>query len=663
MAKTHYQKKCASCGSSEWTYIREMKMFQCLFCGSFVERREQREENFAVNNAIRQTLMDIAYRRIEQADRDLSECQRVDSKYVGTLIAGICCRMIAAFNGRYFGGQDPRAMLGQIRRDYMQLCEQDEELGVDETEFYDFLESSDCWAMLAMCFDTLGDTQRCEYLLTMADLKQIFSKETNKSLLRFALKNNRLDMAEEVLENRRNVDITDALNAILKDCPDGEPKARMVASLIQDGAVRDGNVAALEEYMSGGDGAGTKAVVAGAACSAGLQLSLDVTIRSALVSAEVSKFRELLAALLKRRLPDSEVEQLLSMAQSAQDPDKAMAIVDALAESGQFVSINGKQVQGFINKTSTTPEHRIRLIGKLKGFTGPEKMWETVTGIYLCQVAEPVENRTAILNTLCEDLTSVLAKDFEQYVLTCNLDGGEKPQRIRQLLGLPNMNVGFFRGLIGKYTESNKDAPEHTGQVLQALMECGLAVDGSMVLEYICSNSGTGEEKIEILNLVQQNGTVLRADTLSTYLERCAKTFDPELFAALYRENAVISPKALENYLLVCRDLPEVKLKHALGLSGSMSSSFGGTQCRFKFQGCDVSGNLAQAYILLTEDQRGLAMDLVQAMVSSGTKLNTPVEVDGVSKKFSKFVLEKRSQLTVVADDICQTHRLFSRFF
>lgn len=663
MAKTHYQKKCASCGSSEWTYVREMKLFQCLFCGSYVERREQREENFAVNNAIRQTLLDIAYRRIEQADRDLTECQRLDAKYVGSLIAGICCRMIAAFNGRYFGGQDPRAMLGQIRRDYLQLCEQDEELGVDETEFYDFLESSDCWAMLAMCFDTLGDNQRCEYLLTMTDLKQIFSKETNKSLLRFALKNNRLDLAEEVLDNRRNVDITDALNTILKDCPDGEPKARMVASLIKDGAVRDGNVSALEEYMSGGDDAATKTVVADAACNAGLQLSLDVTIRSALASAELSKFRELLAALLKRRLSDSEVEQLLSMAQGAQDPDKAMAILDALTDSGQFVSINGKQVQAFISKTSTTPEHRIGLIGKLKGFTGPEKMWETVTGIYLCQVSEPVENRTAILNTLCADLKTVFAKDFEQYVLNCNLDAGEKPQRIRQLLGLPNMNVGFFRGLIGKYTESNKDAPEYSGQVLHALMECGLAVDGSMLLEYLCSDGSTAEGKIEILHLVQQNGSVLRADTLSTYLERCSKTFDPQLFAALYRENVVVSPRALENYLLVCRDLPEVKLEHAVGLSKSMSTTFGGSGCQFRFRGSTLSGTLAHAYILLTEDERSLAMNMVQAMVNSGTKLNTTIEVDGVPKKFHKYVSEKRSELSTVAEDVCQAHRLFSRFF
>lgn len=663
MAQTNYQKRCPSCGGDQWEYVRELKLWRCLFCDSQVERREQHDERYAVNNVIRQAILDSAYRRMEQADRNLSECQKLDVKYIGTLIAGICCRMIAAVSGRYLGGQDPRSLLGQIRRDYLQLNELDEVLGVDETELYEFLDSSDAWAVLAMVFDTLGDEQRCEYLLKMTALNQVFSKETNKSLLRFALKNNRIDLAEEVLSNRRNVDITDALDVVLSSCPDGEPKARMVASLIRDGAVRDGDVTDLEAYMSSADGASTKAAIACAACNAGLNLRLDLTIQEALSTAELSKFKELIGALFKRRLNDAEVEQLLGLAERVDDPEKAMAVLDALAASGQFVSINGKQVQAFVFKTSISPEHRIEMIERLRGFTGTDRMWETVTGAYLCQVSEPAENRAAILDALCAELKSVPAKDFERYVLTCNADGQEKTQRIRQLLSLPNMNVGFFRGLAGQYIQSNKDDPAHRTRILYELLECGLAIDASVLLDFLCAKGGTVEDKLDLLQLVQKNGTVLRSDAVGTYLERCADTFDHDLFAALYRSNAVVSPKALENYVLVCDDFPHEKAETAFELSRAMSASFGSTDCRIKFRGSKISCSLAQAYILLTEDNASLAADMLQRMTNSGTKLTTTIVVDGISKKFNKFVQENRAQLSPVAEELCQIHRLFSRFF
>jgi hypothetical protein len=58
-----------------------------------------------------------------------------------------------------------------------------------------------------------------------------------------------------------------------------------------------------------------------------------------------------------------------------------------------------------------------------------------------------------------------------------------------------------------------------------------------------------------------------------------------------------------------------------------------------------------------------LAAAMVQSMTDAGVKLASPVEVDGISKKFNKFVQEKRSQLSKVAEEICQNQRLFSRFF
>ena len=49
-------------------------------------------------------------------------------------------------------------------------------------------------------------------------------------------------------------------------------------------------------------------------------------------------------------------------------------------------------------------------------------------------------------------------------------------------------------------------------------------------------------------------------------------------------------------------------------------------------------------------------------MTDNGAKLAAPIQVDGLQKKFSKYVQEKRTQLSSVSEQICQDNRLFSWF-
>lgn len=663
MALTNYNKRCTSCGGNKWEYIKDLKLWRCRYCDAQVERQEQYDGLYTIKNVVRQVILDSAYRRMEQADRNLSECQKINARYSGTLIAGICCRMIAAVSGITLAGQDPRALLGQIRRDYMQLTEESKDLSDDETALYEFLDSSDAWAVLAMVFDTLGDGQRREYLLTLTEPKQVFSKETNKSLLRFAVKNQRLELAEQVLANQDNVDTADALKTILEHCPDGEPKARMGLQLLSGGALKPGEEEVLEQYLGGADSVQTKAALTYGALRSGLALHLDCLIREVLSSADAPACQQILSALFTRRLYDGEIEMLLSFAAAQKDAERAMAVLNAIADSGQFVALSVRQAQEFISAVSTAVELRLQMLEKLRTFTGAERMWEIVTGSYLCQVNEPVENRTRMIEALCAGLTSVPAKDFEQYVLQCNTDGEAKVDRIRQILSLSGMNIGFFRELAGKYLQGNKDASEHRGKVLHQLIECGLVIDGAVLVDYVCRSSDNANEMAELIQLALKSGTALRADALSIYLERCADRFAPEVFALLYRDSSSVTQKAMENYVLKCKDAPGVKVRNATALAKHTGMSLGSGNCSIRYMGSQITCSLAQAYILTTEDDITLASAMVQAMTDSGTKLASMIQVDRMPKKFSKFVQEKRSNLSPVAEQLCQNNRLFSRFF
>lgn len=661
MAVVAYSRKCTSCGGNKWEYLKDLKLWRCRYCDAQIERQEQYDGLYTIKNVVRQVILDSAYRRMEQADKNLSECQKINASYTGTLIAGICCHMIAEVSGLYLAGQDSGSLRGQIRRDYMTLISETKDLSDDETALYEFMDSSDAWAILAMVFDSLGDEQRREYLLTLVEPGQVFSKETNKSLLRFALKSGRLDFAERILSNLNNVDSADAIRTVLSSCPDGDVKVRVGVGLIGSGAIQPGEESVLEEYLSGPDSAGTKTALVHAACDADLILHMDILLREILPYAELPVFEQILTSLFKRRLYDGEIETLLSFAAAQKQGERGLAVINAIAASGQFVSVNVRQVKEFLF-ASTEAVFRTEIMKKLRLFASADRMWEIVTGSYLYQAAESVENRTVLLDALYEGISSVPAKDFEQYVLLCNIDGAVKAERVRRIMSLSNMNIGFFRELAGKYLKGNKDEPEHRRTVLHQLIECGITVDGATLVDYVCSSGDTADEKVELIQLAMKNGTSLRADALSIYLERCSDQFHPELFSLLHKENSTVTQKALENYVLRCSDSPAVKVQNASVLARNTGMSLGSGSCSIVYQGSSITCSLAQAYLLTTGDDPILASGMLRAMTDSGTKLATVIQVNYLPQKFNKYVQEMRSQLSPVAEQLCQEYRLFSRF-
>lgn len=664
MASTNYNKMCTSCGGNKWEYDRELKVWLCRYCGAQVEWREEYDGLYTIKNVVRQVILDAAYRRMEQADRNLSECQKINARYAGTLVASICYRMISAVSGLCPSGQDPRSMLEQTRRDYQQLTREDKNMSDDETALYEFLDSDDAWAVLAMVFDTLGDQQRREFLLTLFNPQQVFSKETNKSLLRFSLKNRRLDLAEKVLSHPEHVDRTDALKTILVNCPDGPEKARMGALLLQKGAFKKGEEGFLEQYLAkSADAGATKNAIATAAMKSGLAIKPDALVSNVLPDADAGVMQSTLSSLFSRKLYDAEIEQLLHFAASQTDAGRSGAVLDAIIKSGQFVSLSVKQAQEFLFNTQLPANQRIALLGQLRNFTASDRMWEIVAGAYLCQVEEAPESRALLLDALCQNLTSIPARDFEQYVLQISWDGPLKGERIANLLALSGMNTGFFRELAGKYLQNAQDDPELRNIVLHQLLNCGLSIDGTKLVEYICYGKDTAETKTELAQLALKNGTAMHADAISTYLERCTDTFNTQLFSLLYTPGSSISVKALENYVLRCPDHPAVKVQNAGTLASHMGIGLGNTPSTIRHLGATVSCNLAQAYILSTQDEGVIATQMLQSMLQAGAKLTAPVQVNHATKKFHKYVQEVKDQLSPVSLQLCQEQRLFSRFF
>lgn len=663
MAVSTYNRRCDYCGGNDWEYVQSKKLWICNFCGNQVERKETYDGLFTIKNVIRQVIMETSERRMYQASQYLSECQKMNARYAGTLVAGICFRVIAAAGGG-FGGQDQKSLLGQVRRDYQQLVEEGREMSDDETAVYEFLDSSDAWAALAMVFDILGDKERREYLLTLTEPEKVYSKHTNMSLLRFALKNGRRELALKVLDNQKNIDIPASFRTVLKSFPDCPEKGPILAKLAMAGGLRDEDKDMLEDYMNGSDSKQTKTALAMVACQKGVSPNLEILQREVMGTVPQDQLDKLLKDLFARRLHDGEVEMLLNFAAAQREPARCISVLDAMAASGQFISLGPRQAQNFVFNTAMDAQQRKQIISRLRDFASSDRLWETVTGGYLCRGNEPVESRNAILEALFAGIHFIPARDFEQYVLTCLLDGAAKPMRIAQIFELSEMKPAFFRELAGKYMRSGKDNPQVRQQVVQQLMASGMSLDANLLMELICAPGESTESKLQLLTNATRNGTILRADALSVYLEKCAGDFSPQLFRALYTEGSSVSAKALENYVLYCPGQPEEKLRNAVALGRRTGAGLGGARCTVRHLGGNVTCTLAQAYILTTKEEPRHAAQMVQAMAAS-TRLNADIQVSGRDMKFGRYLNENKSQLSPVTRQLCQDFKLFgmSRLF
>ena len=67
----------------------------------------------------------------------------------------------------------------------------------------------------------------------MLDAKQVYSKDANGNLLTYALKNGRHDLADDVLSNTNNINVSMALSEVLQKYPDGDKKREHIADLIK----------------------------------------------------------------------------------------------------------------------------------------------------------------------------------------------------------------------------------------------------------------------------------------------------------------------------------------------------------------------------------------------------------------------------------------------
>ena len=664
MGVSFVARKCTQC-AGRLQYVKEKKLWKCLYCGAEIERQEQYDGLFTIKNVVRQSLLDTAFRRLDSASKNLVECEKIDSRYVGTLIAKIAHEMISVITPGACSERDVRNLFAQLKKNYELLQGISKTVTDEEEALYEFLEEPDIFATLVLVYDSLNDSARRDYVLQILDAKQIYSKDANGNLLTYALKNGKHDLADDVLRNTNNINVSMALSEVLQKYPDGDKKGEHVATLIKTHALGHEDRAVIEEYLtSSGDSIDTKGTVIKTAVANGVDVSLDFVVRNILPATGSENTISILGAYCSKKLVDDDVLRILDFACSCKDSKTAIGALDCLKRGNQYVPVPSKMIIAMLSERSLTAPDKISMLDKLFEFKVDAKSVEAVMSNYLCFNQDPVATRKEVIPYLLDKSPALPTSTVQNYVLKCAVDGNEKPAIVKAIFD-KGLNTSFFNELLSKYMKSSTDSNEVKAEITEILSGGGLKIDPSSFIDYICGTQDEVPTKIQFVKKMVANGSQLRSDAANAYLERTPPDqFSSELFSLIFTPASSFSARAVERYLLYCRDRETIKAQNFRTIADRCSGGVRAMTCQVSHAGDSISCSILQAYVLLSTDSQAVTQDIVGWLITQQRmKINAEITASGRSMKFKKYVVANKDKLSNTANFICEHYKVYSMLF
>lgn len=664
MAVSFVARKCTQC-AGKLQYIKEKKIWKCLYCGAEIERQEQYDGLFTIKNVVRQTLLDTAYRRLDSAAKNLIECEKIDSRYVGTIIARLSYDMIRVTTPGACDPRDVKAIFSQLKKSYDQLRALGVNVTDEEEALYEFLEESDIFATLLLVYDSLNDVPRREFVEQMLIAREVYSKPANNNLLSYAIKNGKIDLADQIIENIDNLDPKTALTEVLAKYPDGNAKGSRIDLLLSTGVIQHEDRKLVENYLrDSSDKVITKSGVAIAAIRQGLSVSLDTLLDQIITTADPKIVKETLEAFCINRLSDEDVIKILSFAYECGNLETAFYAMDCLKHSGQFVLVPSKLLIAMLSNNNLSANDKVSLLKKSFEFKIENKSFEAVLTNYLCFNLDHEDDRRVVLQYLLEQANNIPTVTVESYVIKCTADGKNKPLVVKALFD-KNLNLSFFNNLLSKYMAGSNDPSEVRTSVVEILSQKGLKIDPRYLSDYICNSPDDISAKIKFVKKMIANGSQLRADVANEYLENTSEDhFSPELFTLIFSPGSTFTVRAVGNYLLRIKDRDAVRADNAKTIIDRASGDVFTCKYSIIHLGNNISCNLLQAYTLATNDSPEVALEIAGHLVSNQKmKINAEMIASGTTLKLKKYVVANKERLSEATNLICERYKVYSMIF
>ena len=668
MATSYKHLRCPGCDGT-LKYIKEKKIWECIYCGNEIRREEEYDGLYTIKNVVKQVLVDLAYNRMDTATKNLVECQKISSDYVGTLIAEICLKVFTLITPGACQQSEIKGIFGQVKRLYMKLeSAADGGISAEEEALYEaFDENGDAFGVLVLVYDTLQAQAHLQFVLDLFDASYVYSKSLNANLLNYALKNGKSEMADKIFANSDNINCHDAFFVCLNSYEDSNRKRQRLIPIMEKAEFRQDDYKKIDTYLTNTiDGIETKIMVYEKSVLYGIAPPMQCVVEHILNEPNISDMQisDVYKAFCATKPKDAELYDLITDIYIKRKGENACKEMQELVNNDIFIKMSDKLVRGMVVRKDLTVDERIKLLEHAEQCKLSPKDNDAIITEILLRVDESFENRITLVKTLIEYIDTISTNSLTEYIVNSTVDGDKKPEMLEELFKL-NLNMSFFRDVLNNYIKYSKDSSETKNAVTQLLNNSGIGVDSNMLLDIACeANEANYMEKADFIQKSINNGTRVNADSLSLYLERVSvEKYHSELISLLTTPISRITDKALANYVLFSKDPMEIKLQNAIVFAEKNGKTFGESECEVKHLNSTIKCNLFQGYVLVADDSGVTVQSVVGAMKRAKAKLNAPILVNGKSQKFKKYISDNKSQLSQMTLILCEENNVFSFFF
>ena len=661
MAVNYISQKCTSCAGTRFEYLKDEKMWQCLYCGAKIERQEQADTMFTIKNVVRQSIIDVAWGRLDSAQKNIVECEKIDSRYVGTLIAQIAYE----FNMMYYGDlpkEQQRNMFAQMKKHYLSLRSTAATPSDEELVLYEFLDTDEAVGALILVFDGLKDTARVQVLREQFSPEKIYSMKLNSKMILYAIRHEDYELVDKITDNTDNIDKKNVIHLLLQKYPDRATKSQTICKLIGDGEFfHEEDKKKIETYVQESeDSVQTKYDIVLPMMQIPAVCPCVDTLLTHIVSKieAPEKAEAMLNVLMSRSLLDIEIGRIIDFALADGSGPLCLYVIKHFSESERFVELTYPQLVALLQNEKMDQESKLQVIDIAFSMNVSSKMADRCIAAYLTEIQDKPENRKAILEVLLSKCELLSVNTVEKYLLTAGVDGDAKPEIVKSIFAM-DINRSIYRGVLINYLLKCNDAYAVKYEIICILQDAGLRASVDACMDFLRSAPYAAEEKITIINKLRE-ASVGANELYNAYISQIdASCFDPQIHAALLSSITSVQEKALQRYVLWLPDVPAAKPGNVRKLCSLVTCPPTMMSCEVSLNGMKVECNLINGYIIASKDDPEIMKGVLEALGASAHAYRSEAYVNGKKVQFAKYMHSKAKEIPEQLLTRCKTFGVF----
>ncbi len=643
-------------------YVKKEKYWECPYCGKIYERelrfnKVQIDGLAGINDLVRSTLSKLLSLDFSGADRDLSECEKIDHASVGTMIAKISVSLFKSFytKDRQNEISKVNALLPKFNRDFPEMDDAEEIL-------YDFIDSSDIYALLLVVYSMTGQSARKEIIYGLLDCDEVFNPNISRHLLNILLKDQKIEDADTILNNIVAANCKYGIMSVLSSYPDTEQKAIHINNMLDKVNAETDLSKLFDDYFESNNDSGAAVVdIFLSAVAHKVNFNTTRVIDAVLQNCTTVEIAEkTFSAMSKSRFDEATATAILRWASlKSPNTDVSKIAFESLFKGNSVFELTDDELIAVMTSEQSEDIKQVKVTQMLETFKVSGKNLDRTLAFHMIENMGSPEYRKQVFDILASRVTSIPLSVIEEYLLKTDYDKEFKADFLSASLDKLRM-ASIASGVFSQYIKTPVDSPEVREKVMLVFLNHQLNPDSDAAGYYL---SNTAERPSDaVLNILDQRSCKVAANTIDRYIANVAdsKSFNPKIANLAMKGSFMISPVCFRKYLLTITEPENKKIARISKMLGVCAGDIRNMELTFRTADTDLVGNIAQAYFFLSRDDIYVVQEVVGLLQREKIKLDAPMEQTGDRKKvkIKKFIEANSSKMSKTVETLAKELKL-----